>query len=25
VEIDLAVVPARLGFSDFFTRPVGQP
>ena len=25
VEIDLPVVPARLGISDFFTCPVGQP
>jgi hypothetical protein len=25
VEIDLSVVPARLGISDFFTCPVGQP
>ena len=24
VEIDLSVVPARLGISDFFTCPVGQ-
>jgi hypothetical protein len=23
VEIDLSVVPARLGISDFFTCPVG--
>jgi hypothetical protein len=25
VEIDLSVVPARLGISDFFTCPIGQP
>ena len=25
VEINLSVVPARLGISDFFTCPVGQP
>jgi hypothetical protein len=25
VEIDLSVVPARRGISDFFTCPVGQP
>ena len=25
VEIDLSVVPARLGISDFFTCHVGQP
>ena len=25
VEIDLSVVPARLGISDVFTSPVGQP
>jgi hypothetical protein len=25
VEIDLSVVPARLGISDLFTCPVGQP
>ena len=25
VEIDLSVIPARLGISDFFTRPIGQP
>ena len=25
VEIGLSVVPARLGISDFFTCPVGQP
>ena len=25
VEIDLSVVSARLGISDFFTCPVGQP
>jgi hypothetical protein len=24
VEIDLSVVPARLGISDFFTCPIGQ-
>jgi hypothetical protein len=24
VEIDLSVIPARLGISDFFTCPVGQ-
>jgi hypothetical protein len=24
VEIDVSVVPARLGISDFFTCPVGQ-
>jgi hypothetical protein len=25
VEIDLSFVPARLGISDFFAYPVGQP
>jgi hypothetical protein len=25
VEIDLSVVPARFGISDFFTCSVGQP
>ena len=25
VEIDLSVVPARLGISDVFTCPIGQP
>ena len=25
VEIDLSVVPAHLGISDFFTCPIGQP
>jgi hypothetical protein len=25
VEIDLSIVPARLGISDFFTCPIGQP
>jgi hypothetical protein len=25
MEIDLSVVPARLGISDVFTCPVGQP
>ena len=25
VEIDLSVVPARLGISDFFTCPIRQP
>ena len=25
VELDLSVVPARLGISDFFTCPVEQP
>ena len=25
VEIDFSVVPARLGISDFFTCPIGQP
>ena len=25
VEIDLSVVPARLGICDFFTCPVAQP
>ena len=25
VEIDLSVVPGRLGISDFFTCSVGQP
>jgi hypothetical protein len=25
VEIDLSVIPARLGISDFLTCPVGQP
>ena len=25
VEIDFSVVSARLGISDFFTCPVGQP
>jgi hypothetical protein len=25
VEIDLSVVPERLGISDFFTCPVEQP
>ena len=25
VEIDLSTVPARLGISDFFTCPIGQP
>jgi hypothetical protein len=25
VEIDLSVIPAHLGISDFFTCPVGQP
>ena len=25
VEIDLSIVPARLGITDFFTCPVGQP
>ena len=25
VEIDLSVVPARLGISDFFSCSVGQP
>jgi hypothetical protein len=25
MKIDLSVVPARLGISDFFTCPVGQP
>ena len=25
VGIDLSVAPARLGISDFFTCPIGQP
>ena len=25
VELDLSVVPARLGISDFFTCPIGKP
>jgi hypothetical protein len=25
VETDLSIVPARLGISDFFTCPIGQP
>ena len=25
VEMDVSVVPARLGISDFFTCPVAQP
>jgi hypothetical protein len=25
VEIDLSVVPACLGISEFFTCPIGQP
>jgi hypothetical protein len=25
VEIDLSVITTRLGISDFFTCPVGQP
>ena len=25
VEIDLSIATARLGISDFFTCPVGQP
>jgi hypothetical protein len=25
VEIDLSIIQARLGISDFFTCPVGQP
>ena len=25
LKIDLSVIPARLGISDFFTGPAGQP
>ena len=25
VEIDMSIVPARLGITDFFTCPIGPP